>query len=1452
MGTGMYKMAKKCYKFAHQTGKAIPATPISTDLFTDITASDMKLDRLIALLILSMMWLSSNAAQPQPLSPVNTFADNYSVSFITMQEGLSHNFVEDIFRDSKGYMWIATSGSLARYDGYEFVNFTPNSISRHIKSSFVRKMAEDKFGRLWVVSDGGVDVINLNDLNPVDLSGNGNFKKISVTPASYITSDGDSNIWFRNNKEVVCIQFDDNGNIRNITTLPHQTTATITLGAIESLPGIDRGVLTGIAGEVCLLTIENDRIISKPLSPALSLDPSNYIADFIKVDSIIWIATDAGLYSYDTSSRRVKVYKGGDGKPGTLSQTFVTSLELTENGELIAGCLNGLNIYDRATDGFYQVSASDIDGRPHGLNNDFINCLIAEGDNVWVGTEGCGINLFSPRKLYSKMLRHNSADPETISPNPVNAIFEDGDGTLWVGTVEGGLNKGVSGYDNGFIHFTHASGSLPHNSVSAITADHTGHLWVGTWGGGLCMLDKSNPAKTLRLLNVVEDGRRLEYIGALAYDPYNNLIWIGANFGLFVYDIAADRLSIPFKGADIIRGSVSAVLTPDGRLWIGGLEGVLAVNLKKGAGSNGYEYVHYPNKLDDPKSTVNEKVTSIAPAHDGTIWVGTNGNGIYRFEGDAESGKFVNYNSSDGLPNDVIHGIAEDPHGNLWIATYHGLSCMVEPGNFINFGLNNGLDTEQFYWNAYRRLANGDILFGSVDGMLAIKGLSASGIDKTYPVHFTSLTVDNDKSHGNPVRASIPENDRSFEIGFSSFDYAGESNGRYLYRMTGYEDEWKELPPGRHSVAYMNLSPGNYSLEVKYVGHGQSVDSAPVSVFEIEIVPNFYKRWWFILIVSVAIIGCILAIYKWRIKDLTRQRNELKKAVDDSVKEISEQKTLIEVHAHELSEQNVELKLRNEQISEQKSQLSEMAKKVQQLTADRISFFTNITHEFRTPITLIIGPIERALKLSTNPKVIEQLNFVERNSRYLLSLINQLMDFRKIESGKMEIVTSKGNIRTLIDEIILPFRAYAEERGIEIRTMYHLATPVFNFNEDAVRKVLTNLLGNAIKFTPDNGKVTVYASIFRNEKCGDGNIFYLCVSDTGCGLKEEETDKVFDHFYQGQSQIKYPLIGAADSGIGLYLCRRLVEVYGGTITARNNHGAGCSFRVLMRVGGAEIENSRVSGDGSLSLPVVSQEENQSDRRLTVLVVEDNSDMRGFMRSVLGDHYNVEEAGNGEEALALLENKDVDFIISDLMMPVMDGLELAGKVKENFAISHIPFIMLTAKTSQESRIEGYRKGVDDYILKPFDEEMLLTRINNILANKRRYQRKFVSDMQVDHLEINEDSRDKKFVNKVMEVLKENYTNSYYEVGEFAEALGVSRSLLNKKLQSLMGQGANQLMRMYRLKVAHELILQNQGTKNMNVSEIAFQVGFNDSKYFTRCFTKQFGVNPSVLLRGTSKN
>jgi len=1373
---------------------------------------------------------------------------DYSAVHLTMREGLSHNFVEDIFRDSKGFMWIATSGSLARFDGYEFINFTSNTLDRYVKSVFVRKVAEDRFGRLWVTSDGGINLIDLETLmtvEPVDRTGQ--FADLSKLPSGYVFVASDGNIWIRTSEEIVCVGLDSGGAISRISRIPHYSKSLYTNSAVKSVDGENNVVWGFVKGAVCRISNEKGNLNAVPVSPMLTFDDDVHVSDFLAAGQYVWVATDVGLFRYDTRSHDVRMYQGNPDVEGSLSQSFITGLILSKSGRIIVSTLNGLNVYDAATDRFKSFKISDMLIGGVGLNINFINCMLMVGDNLWVGTEGCGVSIIYPKTIFATTLRHDPGNASSISPNPVNAIYEDSDGVLWVGTVEGGLNCADTDLRNGFTHFR--TPVISHNSVSAITADRNGHLLVGTWGGGLNILDRANPSATAKVIRTTTDGHnKMDYIGILAYDPYNNVIWIGANLGIYMYDIVTGEVTVPFQGAADARGSVCAAISGDGKLWIGGLDGLFVIDLRRHSGSP-FKVKRFQYKFDKPESKSAEKVTTLAISHDGTLWIGTNGNGIYRHYLKDGKDMFANLSTADGLPNDVAHGIAEDPHGNIWVSTYHGLACIKSDGEIVSYGCDNGLDTEQFYWNASMRMANGNLLFGSIDGLLVVKGIADNANDDPRQVVLTSIIIGSNR-YFNPSgeERRIPENEKSFEVAFSSLDFVGSHQGRYFYRMEGFDNEWKELPTGRNSVTYTNLSPGKYSLEVKYVSPGQSVHSAPVSSFGIEIVPNFYKRWWFLLLMAVMVVAGIWTVYRWRVKDLTRQRNQLRQAVDDGVREISEQKNLIETHALELYKQNEKLRQRNEQISEQKAQLSEMNRRVQKMTVDRIAFFTNITHEFRTPITLIIGPIERALKLSKNPKVIEQLNFVERNSKYLLSLINQLMDFRKVEAGKMEILPTRSDFVRFVNELIPPFRAYAEERDIKIRTVFHLASNEFVYDQEAIRKVLINLIGNAIKFTPDHGTVTFYAALFRSSRCNQSNALYLGVSDTGNGISQEDIDKVFNRFYQGKSQIKYPLIGAADSGIGLYLCRKIMEIYGGSITVRNNHGPGCTFRVLVGVPDEDMSRTVAKQIADVSSPRdVSAPSSPDGGKLTILVVEDNSDMRAFVRSILSDYYDVVEAGNGVEAMQMLLSRHVDFIISDLMMPEMDGIELSRQVKENFSISHIPFLMLTAKTANESRMESFRSGVDEYLQKPFDEEMLLVRIKNILDNKRRYQREFSSEMKSDALNIPEESSDKRFVDKVLEVVGENYKNSYFEVGDFAEALGVSRSLLNKKLSSLLGETPNQFIRSYRLRIAHELLEKNRITRMMNISEIAFEVGFNDSKYFTRCFTRQYGVSPSSILK-----
>ena len=522
-----------------------------------------------------------------------------------------------------------------------------------------------------------------------------------------------------------------------------------------------------------------------------------------------------------------------------------------------------------------------------------------------------------------------------------------------------------------------------------------------------------------------------------------------------------------------------------------------------------------------------------------------------------------------------------------------------------------------------------------------------------------------------------------------------------------------------------------------------------------------------------------------------------------------------------------------------------MSQKVQELTTDKIAFFTNITHEFRTPITLIIGPIERALKLSHNSLVIEQLNFVERNSKYLLSLVNQLMDFRKIESGNMKIMKTKGDFKSFITPIITPFEALANTRNISLRILFRLDNPEFMFDQDAMHKIITNLIANAMKFTP-GGEISVY--IAKIKKQAEQEKLYINIKDSGTGISEQDIDKIFNRFYQSGNEVKYAVYGQSGTGIGLYLCKRIINQSGGEIYAMNNKKAGSSFRILLPLEYGEETNTQTT-----LLRVVSPENGVDYShpdfvagKLTILVVEDNEDMRSFIRSILIEHYNVIEVADGQEALDLLSKNHIDFIVTDLMMPVMDGVELSRKVRNNITISHIPILMLTAKTAQESRIESYKTGVDSYLLKPFSEELLLARINNILSMRKRYHEQFAKNMDIKELNMEEESRDKKFIYKSMKILSENYKNPQYEAGEFAEAMGVSKNLLNEKLNHLTGQTISQYVRNYRLNVARELIEINKTTRNLNISEIAYDVGFNDPKYFTRCFTKRFGVSPKSLM------
>jgi signal transduction histidine kinase/ligand-binding sensor domain-containing protein/DNA-binding response OmpR family regulator len=1354
------------------------------------------------------LWIQAN-----PVCAQEAFADRYNITYITIDNGLLHNFVDDIYRDRRGFLWIATAGGgLSRYDGYEFIQYNTTTNPVKLKSNFILKTVEDEFNRLWIISEGGIDILSLSSLQ-LTLPGDrtGLFGSLVNLPAAGIIHDSKGSIWCYCGDTLYKICFDKKGDIDKIYRLS-SVFLNIPVVALDDIDK-DGQIWAGLQNTIYKLhESENGQLKAAPVAPSLVLEPEDIlISAFQLKENEVWIGTDRGLIRYNKNTEQIRNYNYERRRMRSLSQNHVTDLAITQDKQLLISTLKGINFYNPTTDDFEAITLNNS-LQENSLNSDFVNCMLVDGERIWIGTETGGLNKMTPGKLSVHNYVHSNDNPACLSANPVNAVYEDSQGYLWVGTVEGGLNR-KNGNNDRFTHYTAESTSaLNHNSVSAITADNSGRLWVGSWGEGISILDANHPERpAVQYISATNHPKfPVNFVGSLCYDTLNNGMWIGCNPGIFFYDLAAGRLMMPFDEdiAGNIYGVIGSVIDRENRLWMGCMNGMYVIDLHSRS-DKGFSYRYFPYKLDRPESQMMEKITCFCLSDKGVLWIGSNGYGIYQFVPDEkEFGRFVPYTTEQGLISNSIRGLLEDREGYLWISTNNGIS-RFDPSNnrFTNYTKEDGLASNQFYWNAYCRSQKGILYFGGLNGLTAVDP-SRSPVQQTAnTVALTKLMVaykdivpgnryiDSDISMTGVLH--LHESDKSFSLEFSALNYEPQVSAVYSYRLVGFDDGWVDVPASRRFASYTNLSAGKYIFQVKQVPEGSDAAKAPVTELTVIVRPYFYKTTGFILAVIALIVCSAVYWYKHRISSL-------------------------------------------------KMQQVEMEKKIQELTIDKLSFFTNITHEFRTPITLIIGPIERALKLSANPKVIEQLHFVERNSKYLLSLVNQLMDFRKVESGKLEIVKVKEDFLKFLDAIVFPFEAFAGERRIQIRKYYRLRSPEFFFDQDAMQKVITNLLSNAVKFTPDGGCVSIYAASFFDREIQKEKLF-VGIKDTGKGIAEEDIDKIFNRFYQSRNHIKFPVYGQSGTGIGLYLSKRLVQLHGGSIIARNNRKSGAAFYLSLPVTDGEETPATDKNTGV-------QENNLSENvpvrfapgKRTILIVEDNKDMSRYIQSFLSESYNLLEAGNGEEALEILSESHVDFIISDWMMPVMDGMELLRQVKASFSLSHIPFLMLTAKTAQESRLESYRTGVDEYLPKPFNEEILLTRIANILENRKRAQQKFMSNLDASALPVEEESHDRKFINKALEIVKANYKNSYYESVDFIEAMGVSKSLLNKKMQMLIGQSIGQFIRNYRLNMACELIEKNRVTRNMNISEIAYEVGFNDPKYFTRCFTRRFNVTPSSLL------
>lgn len=1348
------------------------------------------------------------------------FFSNYNFCHITEEAGLPNNSVTAVMKDSFGYIWVATQDGLARYDGYRFLSYGVKEPLYRLKGNYAYTLCEDRQKRLWVGSDAGLDLIDLQTGLSVPAADLGATSELLTLFNSFVRSviqTTDGSIWVVTDKMLWCLELDRSGVVTDCYRM--QAEADESVSAIAEIEG---GVCAGVGNCIYRIVKEGDKLRKQQLSESIVPFSDDWRISCLQADGdFLWIGSNRGLFRYYRQTKTMKRYRYSSHREGMLSQAYITDMKLTSDGSLVVSTFNGLNVYDRESDTFSFIRRVE-NSEERGLNSNIIVCLFTDGQDIWAGTQDGGVNLlYLSRRLEVARLGDIPWKLSAGRTPQISSVTEDKKGNLWIGTIEGGLYQ-MNPETEEVQHYAftpNSSTSIISNNVNGILIDSDNHLWAYTWGAGISELDLNKSQPVFRQHSNGEvPGLEDDFIMSAVEDPVNKGIWFGATHGLIFYDKSQERFSRINLDVDVNEFESVGSLCVDrkNRLWFGTSEGLFIIDLFSFARSRRHlNYVYLRYKLDDKKSTQVERINSVFQDNRGVIWLGGKGTGLYRvIADDMNRFQFKHYGPAEGFDEKTVYGVTEDELGNIWIATENGLSrLLVNSDTFIAYGKSDGLLDKGYDANAlYFSQQYNRLYCGKDHGLYQVQLRKPAGLMGSHGVKVSSVRI-NEGSWMYAEKKSLSglEEGDQLELALTSQGYGYGSSVRIRYKSEEAE-KWTELLSENPVITFPSLASGAYKLEIQSMD-GEGKWSERILQLDIQVRPYFYKSWWFLLLLLMSVVCLSILFYRYKVRRLRHRQVLLEQ--------------LVAQRTHELEVQNHSLEV--------------MAHHVEDMAEEKIRFFTHLTHEFRTPVTLIHGPIQQALALTSDKEVKEQLHIAERNVQDLLSLVNELMDFRKLDTEKVKLNIRPFDLISMIDDLLLPFISFVKHRHITLQACYHLKGLSVNADPTYLHRVLTNLLANAVKFTPDGGHIRLYAARLVDNK---GKVqLYLSVSDTGCGIPEKDLPQIFDSFFQAQNKVTYPVFGQTGTGIGLNVCKRIVVLHGGVISAKNNRAGGTSFRVLLPMKEMPTEElSAVNGMSEEDNSVVT--EDNSLQKATLLVVDDNHDMRRYIRSLLKNEYKLLEAENGVEAMKIIEKHQVDLIVSDLLMPEMDGLELSKRVKENLVTSHIPFLILTAVHSEENEKKCYSIGVDEYLCKPFDADIFKYRIRNILTLRRGYQERLsqpavLSD--ISELGLIEESRDKIFMDRAMELMKLHYAEAEYGLDAFVRDMGYSKTLVNQKMQSLAGMPIGQFMKNFRLDMGRQLLEQGKG--DANVSEVAYAVGFNDPKYFTKCFKQRFGCLPS---------
>jgi signal transduction histidine kinase/ligand-binding sensor domain-containing protein/DNA-binding response OmpR family regulator len=1268
-------------------------------------------------------------------------------------------------------MWFGTKDGLSRYDGYAFLNFRHDKEDPHsIGNNFIRSIFQGNGDELWVGTDAGVYVYH-----PATET----FSRFELATADGILIEkevnniqmgSDGTIWFAVDWQgVFCYKTGE----RELVLYKVNTIVNAWCIWIDH----ENTVWVGTnGGGLNRYNRQSDRFETISTGKDIGDDINCLFQDNYN-DLIIGTAT--GVKKLNLSAGRISPLI----EPADENHFFVREIIRKSDQELYFGTESGVYIYHTQDHSIQRLQHDPSD--PYSLSDNAVYCMYKDREGgLWIGTYFGGLNYYPPQHTpFARFYPKNS--PNSILGKRIREFREDKYGGLWIGTEDAGLtyyHPATNSYRN-FMPDGKA-GSLSYHNIHGLLADGD-KLWIGTFKHGVDVMD-IRTQRVIRSYTKTSDPHSIcdNSIFSIFKDAAGNL-WFGTIYGLSRYNPQQDNFTkIDYTGDTFIYDIYQSY---DGILWFASFnQGVFCYNPLKDEWKN---YTHDP---DDPQSLAHDKIISIMEDSKKQIWLSSEGGGICRYN--REDDTFTSFTTKDGLPNDVIYKILEDNKGIFWLTSNNGLSRFNPAGGEVKtFTLANGLLGDQFNYKSGYKAGGGKLYFGCLNGFIAFDPLSFTENGYIPPVVITDFRLFNKHPQDSLLKKAIyyakevhlKHNQSSFSIDFAALSYTAPGKNNYEYRLEGWEDGWTPLV-GRHSVSFSNIPPGRYIFRLKGSNNDGKWREASTNL-AIHIHPPFYKsRFAYVIYILLFLLLTTLLIISWVKRIEKRHREKLQLFENEKNKEI--------YHA-------------------------------------KIAFFTNIAHEIRTPLSLIKGPVEYILGNALNAEELaENLQVVDKNTRRLLDLSNQLLDFRKMETDGFQLNYMHTEVGQLIQEVYARFELSVRQKKITFTLRLPAEKLFADVDREAFTKIISNLFTNAIKYAASE----IVLSLESDEQT-----FRLKVSNDGFLIPQEMKEKIFEPFFQVGDENGNSIKSGA--GLGLPLARSLAELHKGKLYLEDFSGAKNVFVLILPLEQSSRINIGEEETEQASDALQKEEEGLFRNKPTVLIVEDDADMRLFLHNRLRASYHVVKASDGKKALECLKKEHIDIVVTDVIMPEMNGLQMCAEIKSNVDCSHIPVIMLTAKADIKSRIEGLDAGADAYVEKPFSIEHLLAQISNIFTNRNKVKQAFINSPAQNIASIALTKADEIFLEKVMEIIHKNLSDVAFNVVQLAGELCMSRSSLHRKIKGVSELTPNDFIQLVRLKKAAELLQEG----SFRINEICYLVGFSSSSYFSKSFKKQFGISPKEL-------